>query len=72
MGIRRLLPKRLVDRSPALSSIYPASWQAGGLDLWRIDWLFTTRDVAVHRYEMFAPARLSDHKVQRAVLSVRG
>ncbi|HEX6467978.1 MAG TPA: endonuclease/exonuclease/phosphatase family protein [Streptosporangiaceae bacterium] len=71
MGIRRLLPKRLVDRSPALPSIYPTSWQAGGLDLWRIDWLLTTRDITVHTYEMVGPAGLSDHKAERAVLSVR-
>ncbi|MFC7387243.1 endonuclease/exonuclease/phosphatase family protein [Sphaerisporangium rhizosphaerae] len=70
MGIRRLLPERLVDRTPALSSLYPATYLAGTAELWRIDWLYTTPDVAVHRYELPGPAGLSDHRAQRVVMSV--
>jgi hypothetical protein len=55
-----------------LDSIYPTSWKVGGMEFWRIDWLLTTPDVAVHRYEMRGPAGLSDHRAQRAVLSVDG
>jgi hypothetical protein len=70
MGTRRLLPDRLVDHTRALSSIYPTTWKAGGIGLWRIDWLLTTPDVAVHRYDLLGPDGLSDHRAQRAILSV--
>lgn len=70
MGVHRLLPDGLVDPTPALSSLYPASWSAGGLRLWRIDWMFTTPDITVHEYEMPDVADLSDHLPQRMVLSV--
>ncbi|MEV0233734.1 endonuclease/exonuclease/phosphatase family protein [Nonomuraea sp. NPDC050786] len=70
MGIRRLLPERLVDRTPALSSLYPATYLAGTAELWRIDWLYTTPDVTVHRYELPGSEGLSDHRAQRMVMSV--
>ncbi|GII79527.1 hypothetical protein Sru01_45090 [Sphaerisporangium rufum] len=70
MGIRRLLPERLVDRTPELSSLYPATYPAGGTVLWRIDWVYTSREVAVHRYELLDPAGLSDHRAQRVIMSL--
>lgn len=70
MGIRRLLPERLIDRTPALSSLYPATYKAGTADLWRIDWLYTSPDVTVHRYELPGAEGLSDHRAQRMILSV--
>lgn len=70
MGIRRLLPERLVDRTPALSSLYPATYLAGTAELWRIDWLYTSPDVTVHRYELPGAEGLSDHRAQRMVVSV--
>ncbi|QSB12895.1 endonuclease/exonuclease/phosphatase family protein [Natronosporangium hydrolyticum] len=78
MGILRELPDHLVDHTRALSSLYPTSWSVGGpneereisIELWRLDWLFTTADIAVHRYELRDPADLSDHRVQFVELSV--
>jgi endonuclease/exonuclease/phosphatase family metal-dependent hydrolase len=70
MGIRRLLPENLVDPTPALSSLYPATFPARSTRLWRIDWMYTTPDVTVHRYDMLGPAGQSDHRAQRAILSV--
>ncbi|GAA3611644.1 endonuclease/exonuclease/phosphatase family protein [Nonomuraea rosea] len=70
MGIRRLLPERLIDRTPALSSLYPATYLAGTAELWRIDWLYTSPDVTVHRYELPGAEQLSDHRAQRMVVSV--
>jgi Endonuclease/Exonuclease/phosphatase family len=80
MELRNVLPDRLVDHTRALSSLYPTSWTVGGpngergwaLDAWRLDWLFTTPDVAVHSYELRDPAGFSDHRLQHAVLSVAG
>lgn len=72
MGVRRLLPKGLVDGIQAESALYPTTWRAGGLlDLWRIDWLLTTKNIGVHRYDLLGADGLSDHKPQRAVLSVQ-
>lgn len=68
MGILRMIPGRLVDQTRALSSIYPATWPVG-TSMWRLDWLFTTPDVAVSSYDLLDPQGLSDHKVQRIVLS---
>lgn len=70
MGILRLLPERLIDRTPALPSLYPATYLAGTAELWRIDWLFTSPDVTVHRYEQPGAEGLSDHRAQRMVVSV--
>lgn len=70
MGIRRLLPADLVDHTRVLPSLYPTSWAAETLEYWRVDWLLSTDDVAVHSYEMPSPARLSDHRPQRAVVSL--
>jgi|GEM_PF-492083 len=70
MGMLRLLPEKLVDHTRVLPSLYPATYLAGYAELWRIDWMFTTADIAVHRYEMPGASGLSDHRPQRAVLSV--
>lgn len=82
MGLRRMLPERLVDHTRVLPSVYPTSWRDQGIDphlgglrqllLWRLDWLLTTSDVVVHRYEFFRSAGLSDHSAQRSVLSLDG
>lgn len=71
MGVLRMIPDRLVDRSGALSSLYPATWPVGKA-AWRLDWLFTTKDVAVHSYDLLDPMGLSDHKAQRIILSTEG
>lgn len=72
MGVMRLLPEGIVDPTPALSSLYPTTWGMGGWHLWRIDWMFTTPELTVHRYELPDVADLSDHLPQRMVLSVSG
>jgi len=71
MGVLRLLPPRLADHTEAVPSLYPSTWLAGGNDLWRIDWMLTTPDVTVHRYEFLDPQGMSDHKVQRVLLSTK-
>ena len=71
MRLLRTLPDRLVDASPALDSLYPTSWAGFGLPLWRIDWLFTTPDVDVHRYQMVPQGDESDHRGQLVVASVQ-
>lgn len=70
MGVRRLLPSGLEDPTPALSSLYPTSWMADGIRLWRIDWMFTTPDLTVHEYEFPDVGGRSDHLPQWMVLSV--
>ncbi|WP_196223977.1 endonuclease/exonuclease/phosphatase family protein [[Actinomadura] parvosata] len=70
MGIRRLLPERLVDRTPALPSLLPGTYLAGTAELWRIDWLYTSPDVTVHRYDLPGARGMSDHRAQRMVVSV--
>jgi endonuclease/exonuclease/phosphatase family metal-dependent hydrolase len=68
MGILSMVPDRLVDQTRALSELYPTSW-AADRDLWRLDWLFTTSDVAVSSYRLLDAGGFSDHAVQRIVLS---
>jgi endonuclease/exonuclease/phosphatase family metal-dependent hydrolase len=70
MRLLRTLPDRLVDASPALDSLYPGSWARFGLPLWRIDWVFTTTDVKVHRYRMVPQGDESDHSGQLVVMSI--
>jgi endonuclease/exonuclease/phosphatase family metal-dependent hydrolase len=72
MGLLRKLPDQLVDQTRALTSIYPVTWSIGSrFQLWRLDWLFTTHDVAVHSYQLLDPQGLSDHKAQKMVISTR-
>ncbi|MFJ8581759.1 endonuclease/exonuclease/phosphatase family protein [Micromonospora sp. NPDC093277] len=71
MRLLRTLPNRLVDATPALGSLYPTSWARYGLPLWRLDWVFTTRDIDVHRYRMTPQGGLSDHRGQLVVMSLR-
>jgi endonuclease/exonuclease/phosphatase family metal-dependent hydrolase len=70
-GMLRLLPDRLVDRTPAINSLYPSTWEVGGRnpELWKLGWLFTTPDVTVHEFTLVDPAELSDHRALRAQLS---
>ncbi|MFI5843312.1 endonuclease/exonuclease/phosphatase family protein [Catenuloplanes sp. NPDC051500] len=70
MGIQRLIPDRLRDAGPALRSPYPVSWDDRRLGLWRIDWVFTTPDVTVHRYELIPTRGQSDHRGQSLLLSL--
>lgn len=70
MRLIRTLPDRLVDATPALDGPYPTSWAFHGLPLWRLDWVFTSRDVGVHRYRMVPPDGLSDHHGQLVVVSL--
>lgn len=71
MGLRHTLPDQLVDATPALGSLYPASWHDQGFRLWRVDWVLTTPDITVHRYRFVPSGALSDHSGQNLVLSVR-
>lgn len=70
MGALGALPDRLVDATPVLDALYPTSWERR-LPWWRIDWVFTTPEVAVHRYRMVSPGLWSDHDGQEVVISVR-
>ncbi|MEN3536309.1 endonuclease/exonuclease/phosphatase family protein [Microbispora sp. ZYX-F-249] len=69
MGILRLLPERLTDAAPAIDSLYPATWDERW-PLWRIDWAFTSPEVAVHEYRLIPSEGQSDHRGQRLVLSL--
>lgn len=58
-----------VRKSPAL---YPATWRDQGPGLWRLDWAFTSDQVAVHRYDLRGSAGMSDHRAQELRLSLEG
>lgn len=70
MGLLRALPERLVDAVAATDRVYPASWSWRGIPLWRLDWVFTTTDLEVHRYRMVPADDLSDHRGQHLTISV--
>ncbi|MEV4478106.1 endonuclease/exonuclease/phosphatase family protein [Micromonospora coxensis] len=71
MGDLRPLRDRLRDAADASAAGYPASWPDGRLPaLWRLDWTLTSPAVRVHRYELRAPAGLSDHRAQHALISL--
>lgn len=70
MGLLGMLPDRLTDPTPEIGSLYPTSWDDRSLRLWRIDWAFTTSDLAVHRYRLVPSAGLSDHSGQHLAISV--
>ncbi|MFC5830999.1 endonuclease/exonuclease/phosphatase family protein [Nonomuraea insulae] len=69
MGILRLVPGRMADATPALRSLYPATWD-DRWPWWRIDWAYTTQEITVHEYRLVRSNGLSDHSGQRLVLSL--
>ncbi|AQZ61738.1 unnamed protein product [[Actinomadura] parvosata subsp. kistnae] len=69
MGLLRLVPERMADATPALGSLYPATWDER-LPLWRIDWAYTSPELAVHEYRLVRSGGLSDHSGQRLVVSL--
>lgn len=70
MSLLRPITDRLVDAGAALRSVYPTSWGIAGVSLWRLDWVFTTPEVRVHRYRFVDSAGLSDHPIQQLAISV--
>lgn len=58
------------DAARASRQLYPRSWQAGRLQLWRLDWTRTAHGVDVHRYEFADPAGLSDHDAQLTTITL--
>ncbi|MDG6106279.1 endonuclease/exonuclease/phosphatase family protein [Dactylosporangium aurantiacum] len=63
----------LNDAADANRSLYPASWRSyWPVDLWRLDWAFTSDQVTVRRDEFVDPLGMSDHDLQRIELTVRG
>lgn len=69
MGILRLVSERMADAAPALRSLYPATWD-DRWPWWRIDWAYTTPEIAVHEYRLVRSGDLSDHSGQQLVLSL--
>lgn len=61
-----------LDR-PALTGggLYPSSWDARGKGWWRLDHVFTSSAVTVHRYELRDSLSLSDHRAQDLRISLR-
>ncbi|WP_238006229.1 endonuclease/exonuclease/phosphatase family protein [Dactylosporangium sp. AC04546] len=72
MGDIRWLAGSLHDAASGDRSLYPASWRSyWPVDLWRLDWAFTSDAVAVRRYAFVDPRGMSDHSLQRIELTVR-
>ncbi|WP_326553817.1 endonuclease/exonuclease/phosphatase family protein [Micromonospora sp. NBC_01813] len=70
MGDLRRLPAGLRDAVSASRSLYPASWQAGQLPAWRLDWALVSDAVTVHRYEFGDARGMSDHLPQTIWMSL--
>jgi hypothetical protein len=66
-GMRRLRG-RLADALGPAGGPYPATWPAGRWRLWRIDWTFTSPQVAVESARIVDPEGLSDHAGQLCVI----
>ena len=71
MGELRWLLRHLRSANRAARELWPASWPAGGLPLWQLDWTFTS-GVRVHRYRFLDPRGISDHRVQELLVSLEG
>jgi hypothetical protein len=71
MGDLRAVAGRLDDAAVAGDSIYPTSWKTDWLELWRVDWAFTSPDITVHRYDLVDHSSMSDHRLQDLTLSLR-
>ncbi|WP_061295659.1 endonuclease/exonuclease/phosphatase family protein [Herbidospora cretacea] len=65
MGHLRALDGLTAAQGPLL----PATLSFAGLRLWRMDWTFTSPELAVHDYELHAPDGLSTHHLQELLIS---
>jgi endonuclease/exonuclease/phosphatase (EEP) superfamily protein YafD len=72
MGDLRPLRSKLADASDHGGSLLPLSWnERGRLQLWRLDWTFTSTGLNVHRYALTALPEISDHRLQETDVTVR-
>jgi endonuclease/exonuclease/phosphatase (EEP) superfamily protein YafD len=60
------------DVAQAGGPLYPASWPAGGLTMWRVDWAFTHGPMHALRYALRDPDGTSDHRAQDMWLDLGG
>jgi endonuclease/exonuclease/phosphatase (EEP) superfamily protein YafD len=58
------------DASRAGRSLYPSTMRFFGIDLWQVDWSFTSPEVGVHDYALRSPEGLSSHDLQDLVISI--
>ncbi|NAS20945.1 endonuclease [Herbidospora sp. NEAU-GS84] len=65
MGQLRALDGLTAAQGP----LYPATLSFAGLRLWRMDWTFTSPELAVHGYDLHAPDGLSTHHLQELLIS---
>ncbi|MGV9264037.1 endonuclease/exonuclease/phosphatase family protein [Kitasatospora sp. NPDC003701] len=72
MGDLRGLRSRFHDAWSASGDLYPGSWGGVlGSDLWRLDWAFTDRRLAVERYAFADQRGMSDHRGQELRVALR-
>nr|WP_062330572.1 endonuclease/exonuclease/phosphatase family protein [Herbidospora sakaeratensis] len=53
----------------AQGPLLPATLSFAGLRLWRMDWTFTSPELAVHDYDLHSPDGLSTHHLQELLIS---
>ncbi|WP_137246739.1 endonuclease/exonuclease/phosphatase family protein [Herbidospora galbida] len=66
-GMGRL--RGLDGLTAAQGPLYPATLSFAGLRLWRMDWTFTSPELAVHDYDLHSPEGLSTHHLQELLIS---
>jgi len=60
------------DAAPVSDALYPTTWQQGGImPFWRLDWVFSSSNVRIDRYDFLDAQGLSDHRPQQVWLSSR-
>jgi endonuclease/exonuclease/phosphatase (EEP) superfamily protein YafD len=60
-----------IHRAPLSDAgVYPSSWRASGLRLWRLDWTFVSGSVHADRYRLRSPEGMSDHRLQELEVAV--
>ncbi len=71
MAELRTLRARLAEAPLSERSVYPGSWPADGVPLWRLDWAFVNPNLHADRYRLVDPDGLSDHKLQELAVAAR-
>jgi endonuclease/exonuclease/phosphatase (EEP) superfamily protein YafD len=70
MRLMNRLRAQYVDVMRTTGSPYLATWPAGRLRLWRIDWILGSGDMTTEHARLVAPQGLSDHEGQFCVLQI--
>lgn len=70
MGKMRGLLAKTTDSFYTTNTLFPTTWKAWGLKLWRIDYNLASSEINIISHENIDPKGFSDHWGQKVVIGI--